>query len=194
VIPVLRHPGPAARAALAASVAFILAGGPAGAGPQPPRQPPLLVLVGPDGAERSVRASDFRFVYYERIFYDRHAPRSQEPSGRRLDIEDRRRACACILLEDLTRYKFKKLRQIEIVQTPGDAHPRLRLTERNGKVHEHPFASLAGTVDSLPPRFAATVDGVVREFPIAPENPAATGPGERLARVLLVTSPPPSSR
>lgn len=186
--------GSAIPAVVLAAVLPALAAHPALAGPRPARQPPLLVLVGPDGAERSVRTPDFRFVHFERIFYDRHAPRSEEPSGRRLDIEDRRHDCACILLDDLTKYKFKSLRQIEIVATPGDPHPRLRLTELNGAVHEHPFTSLAGAVDSLPPRFVATVDGVVREFPIGGQEAAADGSGERMARVLIVTSPPPSPR
>jgi len=178
--------------ALLVGGALALIAAPAGAGPPAPARAPLLVLVGPEGAERSVRSPDFKFVYFERIFYDRHAPRSEEPSGRRLDIEDRRHECTCILLEDLTIYKFKRLRQIEIVISPGETHPRLRLTERNGRVHEHPFESLAGTVSSLSPRFAETVDGVVREFPLATGEGPWNGPGERLARVLIVTAPPSS--
>ena len=172
----------------------MLAIGTVGAGPPRPRDAPILVLVGPDGGERTVHAPDFRFVYFERIFYDRHAPRSEEPSGRRLDIEDRRHECTCVLLEDLTRYKFKNLRQIEILHGPDDPHLRLRLTERNGKVHEHLFESLAGTISSVSPRFAATVDGVVREFPLQMGGALRNGPGERLARIMLVTAPPPSSR
>jgi len=164
--------------------------------PRVPRGNPTLVLAGP-GGERTLPVSDLVFVHFERVYYQRSAPRAEDPAGHRLDIEDRRRECRCLRLEDWSKVKFNKTRQIEIDYPPGDPVARLRVTERNGKVRELRADSLQGASDSFAPRFAATVDGQQREFPLI----LAEGegwPDERLVRLLLQRpkpkAPPPARR
>ena len=104
-----------------------------GAAPEPKAAPgnPTLVLESP-GGERTIPAVDLRFVFYERIYYRRHAPRSEEARGERVDVEDRRRECRCLRLEDWSRVKFSKVRQIEIAYPPDGAVALLRVTELDG--------------------------------------------------------------
>ncbi|MEK7282186.1 MAG: hypothetical protein AAB249_00120, partial [Acidobacteriota bacterium] len=55
--------------------------------PRVPRGNPTLVLASPAG-ERTLPASDLVFVHFERTYYQRRAPRSEDPAGHRLEIED----------------------------------------------------------------------------------------------------------
>jgi hypothetical protein len=182
------------RAPLAA--ALILAAGFRGADarPRPPAEAAALVLVSPTGEERTVMASDFTFVYFERVYYTRHAPRSEDPAGRRIDVQDRRRECRCLRLEDLSEVSFRKLRQIEISYSPDGRTARIRLTYRRGEIREHPAETLGGGLSPFAPRFAATVDGVHHEFLLRADEESGGPPGERLARVLLALPKAPRRR
>ena len=159
--------------------------------PRVPRGNPTLVLAGP-GGERTLPVSDLVFVHFERVYYQRSAPRSEDPAGHRLEIEDRRRECRCLRLEDWSKVKFKMIRQIEFIYPPGDPVARLRVTERNGQVRELRADSLQGASDSFAPRFAATVDSQQREFPLILAE-GEIWPDERLVR-LLVQRPPQGAR
>jgi hypothetical protein len=159
------------------------------AGPRTPPGNPTLVLHTPDG-ERTIPAVDLAFVYFERIYYHKGAPRSEEATGERLDVEDRRKECRCVRLEDWSKLKFSKTRQIEIEYPPDGRVALLRVTLINGDLRQVRADSLFGAVDSFAPRFAARVDGEVREFPLLlPEQGA--WPDERLVRLLLKRPPQP---
>ena len=161
----------------------------AGRAARTPPGNPTVILEGP-GGERTIPAVDLAFVFFERIYYRRGAPRSEEASGERLDIEDRRHECRCVRLEDWSRLKFSKLRQIEFVYPSDDRVARLRVTFLDGRVRELRADALSGAVESFAPRFSARVDGEVREFLlILPEH--GSWPEERLARLLLKRPPAP---
>ena len=149
---------------------------------------PTLVLESP-GGERTIPAVDLRFVFYERIYYRRHAPRSEEARGERVDVEDRRRECRCLRLEDWSRVKFSKVRQIEVAYPPDGAVALLRVTELDGGMRELRADSLFGAVDSFAPRFAARIDGEVREFPLILSEHGSAWPEEKLVRLLLKRPP-----
>src|SRR5206468_9957924 len=160
--------------------------------PKTPPGNPTLVLESP-GGERTNPARDLRFVFFERIYYSRHAPRSEEARGERVDIEDRRRECRCVRLADWSKFKFSKVRQIEIAYPLDGAVALLRVTEMDGAMRELRADSLYGAMDSFAPRFAARVDGEVREFALLlPEQEA--WPEERLVRLLLKRPPPRHGR
>jgi hypothetical protein len=161
-----------------------------GASPEPKTAPgnPTLVLESP-GGERTIPAMDLRFVYYERIYYSRHAPRSEEARGERVDVEDRRRECRCLRLEDWSKFKFSKVRQIEISYPPDGVVALMRVTEMDGGMHELRADSLFGAVDSFAPRFAARIDGEVREFPLILSERGSAWPEEKLVRLLLKRPP-----
>ena len=96
-------------------------------------------------------------------------------------------------LDDWSKMKFSKTRQIEIDYPPDGFVARLRVTLIDGRMREVRADSLYGAYDSFPPRFAARVDGEVREFPlILPEK--GSWPEERLVRVLLKRPPQPRGR
>ena len=160
--------------------------------PRTPRGNPTLVLESAAG-ERTIPAVDLAFVSFERIYYRRGAPRSEEATGQRLDVEDHRRECRCVRLDDSSKLKFSKVRQIEIDYPPDDRVAHLRVTLFDGQVREMRADSLYGAIDSFAPRFAARVDGEVREFLlILPER--GSWPDEKLIRVLLKRPPPPRVR
>jgi len=156
--------------------------------PKTPPGNPTLVLESP-GGERTIPARDLRFVFFERIYYGRHAPRSEEARGERMDIEDRRRECRCVRLADWSKFKFSKVRQIEIAYPPDGAVALLRVTEMDGAMREMRADSLYGAMDSFAPRFAARVDGEVREFPLILSESGSAWPEEKLVRLLLKRPP-----
>jgi len=150
------------------------------------------VLHTPAG-ERTIPAVDLSFVYFERIYYPKRAPRSEEATGERLDVVDRRLECRCVRLDDWSKLKFSKTRQIEIDYPPDGIVARLRVTLIDGRMREVRADSLYGAYDSFAPRFTARVDGAVREFPlILPEK--GSWPDERLVRLLLKRPPQPRRR
>jgi len=156
--------------------------------PKTPLGNPTLVLESP-GGERTIPAVDLRFVFYERIYYRRHAPRSEEAKGERVEVEDRRRECRCVRLADWSKFKFSKVRQIEIAYPLNGAVALLRVTEMDGGMRELRSDTLFGAVDSFAPRFAARVDGEVREFPLILSEPGSGWPEEKLVRLLLKRPP-----
>lgn len=154
-----------------------------------------ITLVGPAGGERAAEALDLGFVFFERVYYQRRAPRAEDPAGRRTEVEDRRRECRCVRFQDWSRVKFKLLRQIEIGYPAGERAARLRLTMRTGKVREVSAADLFGGHGAFGPRFAATVDGETREFPLIRGGaPGDDWPEELLVRILLLRPPAPARR
>ncbi len=154
-----------------------------------------ITLVTPAGGERTAEALDLTFVFFERVYYHKHAPRAEDPCGRRIDVEDRRRECRCVRFQDWSRVKFKLVRQIEISYPAGERAARLRLTMRTGKVREVSAADLFGGQGPFGPRFAATVEGEIREFPLI--RGTGTGddwPEERLLRILFLRPSAPAHR
>jgi hypothetical protein len=149
---------------------------------------PTLVIESPAG-ERTIPAVDLEFVYYERVYYRRHAPRDEEATGERMDVEDRRQESHFLRMEDWTKVKFSKVRQIEIGYPSDSAVARLRVTWIDGSMREIRADSLYGAVDSFAPRFAARVDGEVHEFLLIVPEPGSW-PEERLVRLLLKRPPP----
>ena len=188
-------PGYRARVVVLLLVAFLTISGSLQARePRTPRGNPTLVLASPAG-ERTVPVRDAVFVHFERLYFHRRAPRSEEASGSRMQMEDRRRECRCIRMQDWTKVKFKMIRQIEIVYPPDGNVARLRITRRDGRVSEMGADTLYGG-ESFGPRFAATLDGQLREFPLILAD-GEQWPDERLARLLLLRppqKPPPPQR
>ena len=96
-------------------------------------------------------------------------------------------------LDDSSKLKFSKVRQIEINYPPEGRVAHLRVTLFDGRVRELGADSLFGATDSFAPRFAVRVDGEVREFLlILPER--ETWPEEKLVRLLLKRPPPRRGR
>ena len=150
-----------------------------------------IVLGSADGEERELDVPDLAFVFYARTYFHRRAPRSENASGRRVDIEDRRKECLCLRFDDWSKIKLGDLRQIEISYPDAGGEARVRLTDTDGGMREVAAGSLAGASTSMPPRFAATVDGALREFPlILGANASEPSPDERLLRVLLALPRP----
>ena len=175
--------GPVLAAALVSLVAPAREGT---AGPRAPKRPPAVVLSTPDGRERLVEVHDLAFASFERIYYRKAASRFENLEGQRVDIESRRRECNCVRLEDRTKYRFKSLRQIEIDYPVDGRTARLRITHRDGSIFEVPAERLYGAGEPLPPRFSATVDGVLREYRLIRQDPEHDPwPEERLVRILL---------
>jgi hypothetical protein len=172
---------------------LLLSGQAAGARARTPSpRGPFLVLSSPRTGERTVAVPDLRFAYFQRTYYEKRAPRSEDPSGRRLEVKDRRRECRCLRLQDWSRISFGDLRQIEIRFPPGGQAARLRLTWRPGKVREISAATLYGAAGPLPPRLVATIEGGIREFPLVLNEPGAAWPEEIPIRIQLLPPPPPA--
>lgn len=185
------------RAVAAFLAGFLVASGsPEAREPRTPRGNPTLVLASPAG-ERTVPVADLVFVHFERVYYNRRAPRSEDPSGSRIQIEDRRRECRCLRTQDWTKFKFKAIRQIEISYPSDGFVARLRITKRDSSIVEMAADALAGGRESFGPRFAATLDGEHREFPLILAE-GEQWPEQRLSRLLLMRPPqkppPPKPR
>jgi hypothetical protein len=146
----------------------------------------LIYLYSEAAGERGVEARDLTFVHFETRYRRRAAPRSESPSGERIEIVERRRECRCVRLADYSRIKMSKIREISISYLPGSRAARVRLTLRDGRVREYPATDLYGGDGLFPPRFAATVEGVHREFPLVlGADPREEWPAESLSRILL---------
>lgn len=156
-----------------------------------PGTDPLLVFYSVAAGERSVEAQDLIFVHFETRYVHRAAPRSETPSGERLEIVERRMECRCVRLADYSKVKMSKIRELAFSYPPGSRVARVRLTLRNGQVREYPANELYGGDGLFPPRFAATIEGVHREFPLVLESDADEDwPEESLSRILLVRTKP----
>ena len=160
------------------------------AGPRPPKRDPAIILAMPDGQERLIEVTDLSFAFFERSFYQRSTPKSENLQRQRVDIEDRREECHCLRLEDWTKIKFREMQQIEIRYPPDGHFANLRITHRNGTILEMPAERLHGAGGPIPPRFSATVDGIVREYRLVlPDPDHDRWPEERLVRILLRRPP-----
>jgi hypothetical protein len=185
---VIPLPGPRLIAGLLLGSALMSLPHASRAAPPTPRGNPTIILDSSTG-ERTIPAVDLRFVFFERIYYRRHAPRSEEATGERLDVEDRRHECRCLRLEDWSRVKFSKVRQIEISYPPDGRVALLRIVEFDGRMRELRADSLYGARDSFAPRFAARIDGEVREFPLLLSERDAVWPEDKMVRLLLKRPP-----
>jgi hypothetical protein len=148
--------------------------------------------VSDETGTRSVEVFDLRFVFFETVYRHTHAPKTETPTGDRIEVIQKRRECDCLRLDDYAKVKFGRLREITITYPEGRHAARVRVTSRDGKVHEYPVTGLFGGTGLMPPRFSATVEGQVREFPLMLQDVAgADWPGERLVRAALYRPPQP---
>jgi hypothetical protein len=153
----------------------------------------LMTLVSDDTGTRTVEVFDFRFVFFTTRYRDTHAPKSESPTGERIEVINDRQECACLRLADYTKYKFMRQREIAVIYPEGSHVAQVRVTRRDGKVHEFPATDLYGGTGLATPLFSATIDGQLREFPLVLAE-GADWPSERPVRVILYRSqPPPSS-
>jgi hypothetical protein len=180
------------RRALLALVLSLLLAAPAAAAVHKAGTGQLLTLVSDETGTRAVEVFDFRFVFFDTRYRHTHAPKSETPTGERIEVIEKRRECACLRLDDYARITFGHVREITITYPEGRREARVRVTRRDGKVHEYPVSELYGGTGLMPPRFSATIDGQVREFPLMLEDiEGADWPGERLVRAALYRPPLP---
>lgn len=186
-------PGAARRPSALAAALILLSWlpRPAQAAGREPGRGPLLYLYSAAG-ERGVEAEGLIFVHFETTYRHSRAPRSQSPSGERIEIVERRKECRCVRLADYSRVRMSKIREIAVSYPPGSRVARVRLTLRNGGVREYLATELYGGDGLFPPRFAATIEGAYREFPLVlGADLDEDWPEESLSRVLLVRPRPP---
>jgi hypothetical protein len=191
--------GPRSRLAgtgILAALLWALAAAEATAASHKPGTGQLLTLVSDETGTRSVEVFDFRFVFFDTRYRQTHAPRTESPTGERIEVIEKRKECACLRLDDYAKVKFGRVREITITYPEGLHAALVRVTRMDGKVNEYPVKGLYGGTGLMPPRFFATVDGQGREFPLMLQDVAqADWPSERLVRVALFrprpATPPP---
>ncbi|HET8946437.1 MAG TPA: hypothetical protein VFQ07_05605 [Candidatus Polarisedimenticolia bacterium] len=155
-----------------------------------------MTLVSESRGERTIEVFDLRFASFQTIYKHKAAPRAESPTGERIEVVQKRKECSCVRLADYTSISMRKIRQIDVTYPEAGRVALVRITWRDGKVREYPATGLYGGDGLFPPRFAATVEGQHREFPLVlPDTPEATWPEERLVRAILyrsgTSSPPP---
>jgi hypothetical protein len=191
----LRSAAFAAGAALVACAALLTLGAePASAFA---KKGPLVTLVSEVRGERTLEVFDLRFASFQTIYKHKAAPRSESPTGERIEVIHKRKECSCLRLADYRKISMRQVRQIDVTYPEGGRVALVRITWRDGKVREYPATGLYGGDGLFPPRFTATVEGQPREFPlILPDTQDATWPEERLVRAILYrpTSPPPPKK
>jgi len=150
---------------------------------------PLLTFVSEARGERMVEVFDLHFACFETRYRHTRAPKSENPTGERIEVIQKRKECSCVRLADWSKIKMPRIRQIDITYPVGERVARVRVTKRDGTSREYPATDLYGGVGIFPPRFVATVEGEHREFPlILPDTPGAAWPEERLVRMLVYRS------
>jgi len=158
----------------------------------------LLTLFSEATGERTVEVPDLRFAAFETRYRHTAAPRSESPTGERIEVVQKRKECACVRLADWSKIKMVRIRQIDITYPEGGRVALVRVTKKDGDVREYPATDLYGGDGLFPPRFAATVEGEHVEFPLVlPDVPGAAWPSERVVRMILVrpeTPPPPKNK
>ena len=153
---------------------------------------PLLTFHSEAEGERTVEAVDLRFAFFQTLYRHKAAPRSENPTGERIEVVQKRKECDCIRLADYAKIKKQEIRQIDVTYPIDGRVALVRVTRRNGQIHEYPATSLYGGDGLFPPRFVATVDGEHREFPLVlPDAPGAAWPEERVVRMLVYRPPEP---
>ncbi len=135
-----------------------------------PQQFQVVVrLRHPDGTEEAVRASDFRFVYYDRRFIKR--PTGFGKPGD-LEIRDLPREVRSIQDEDLARVKFGKIRSVVLEYREEEGKRLLHLVMTLRSRHRKPVDWAGGYLRnanmSLLPHFRGVVDGKTVDFPLPP--------------------------
>lgn len=179
-----------ARAAGAALLVVLVAAAAAPAAAAKPKTV-RLTLTGPEG-ERTVEATDLRFVFFETRYRRLRVPAEESPTRERVEILNDREDCRCLRLADYARIRFNILRTIEVRTSPGETVARVQVVRRDGKTNEYLATGLYGGDGLAPPLFMATIDGVTREFPLVlQDTPGAAWPAEMLVRALLTPPPPP---
>jgi len=157
-----------------------------------------VTLVSEARGERTLEVFDLRFASFQTIYKHKAAPRSESPTGERIEVIHKRKECSCVRLADYSKIRLQQVRQIDVTYPEGGHVALVRITWRDGKVREYPATGLYGGDGLFPPRFTATVEGESREFPlILPDTPEATWPEDRLVRAIVYrtgTTPPPSKK
>lgn len=165
---------------------------PAWASTHKPGTGQLLTLVSDETGTRTVEVFDFRFVFFDTRYRTTHAPKTESATGERIEVIQKRKECACLRLDDYAKVKFGHVREITITYPEGRRTALVRVTSRDGRVHEYPVTGLYGGTGLMPPRFSATVDGQMSEFPLMLQDVAgADWPAERLVRAALYRPPQP---
>jgi hypothetical protein len=183
--------------ALLAAAAGLLVLDPEPARAAAKKKGPLLTFVSEAAGERTVEVFDLHFAAFQTLYKHTAAPRSESATGERIEVVQKRKECSCVRLADYSRIKMQQIRQIDLTYPEGGRVALVRITWRDGKVREYPATSLYGGDGLFPPRFAATVEGEPREFPLVlPDGPEAAWPGERLVRMILFRpqTPPPAKK
>ena len=178
------------RAILFAALLGALAIAPAAAASHKPGTGNPVTLVSDDTGTRTVEVFDFRFVFFTTRYRNTRAPKSESPTGERMEVINDRKECTCLRLADYAKIKFFRQREIAVTYPEGSHAALVRVTRRDGKVREYRATDLFGGSGLATPLFSATIDGQLREFPLVlPEG--TDWPKERLARVILYRSEPP---
>jgi hypothetical protein len=158
----------------------------------------LLTLFSEAAGEREVEVPDLRFAAFETRYRHTAAPKSESPTGERIEVVQKRKECSCVRLADWSKVKMVRIRQIDLTYPEGGRVALVRITRRDGDVREYPATSLYGGDGLFPPRFSATVDGAHLEFPLVlPDTPGAAWPEERVVRMILYrpdTPPAPKKK
>lgn len=158
---------------------------------------PLLTFHSEAAGERTVEAFDLKFAFFDTLYRHKAAPRSESPTGERIEVIQKRKECDCIRLADYTKIKKQVIRQIDVTYPVDGRVALVRITRRDGVMREYPATSLYGGDGLFPPRFVATVDGEHREFPLVlPDTPGVSWPEERVVRMLVYrpAEPPPPKK
>ena len=189
------HVAPVGAALLALAALLTLTAEPAHAWA---KKGPLVTLVSEARGERTLEVFDLRFASFETIYKHKAAPRSESPTGERIEVIHKRKECSCVRLADYKKISLQQVRQIDVTYPEGGRVALVRITWRDGKVREYPATALYGGDGLFPPRFTATVEGQPLEFPlILPDTKEAAWPEERLVRAILYrpgTAPPPHKK
>lgn len=158
----------------------------------------LLTLFSEAAGERQVEVPDLRFAAFETRYRHTAAPKSESPTGERIEVVQKRKECSCVRLADWSKIKMVRIRQIDVTYPEGGRVALVRVTRRDGDVREYPATNLYGGDGLFPPRFTATVEGEHLEFPLVlPDTPGAAWPEERVVRMILYrpdNPPPPKTK
>ena len=115
------------------------------------KQGPLLTFQSEAKGERTVEVTDLRFAFFETLYRHKAAPRSESPTGERIEVVQKRKECDCLRLADYSKIKRNVLRQIDITY-PNDSHVALvRVIRRDGSIREYPATALYGGDGLFPP-------------------------------------------
>jgi len=139
----------------------------------------LAHLSQSDGAEKIVRVSDFRFVYYERRFVHRAPGIGRPPT---LEVKDLPHEIHSLQNEELDRLRFGKIRALTLSYQEEAGKRVLHLVairkQRRSSIVDWPAFSLRNVSSARLPHFRGRIEGRTVDFPLPP---------------LVESTPPPDS-